>query len=360
MSTEHPWSASELVPTTSADNQEPALAIIANTLHAVWVSDKTLYHALCVDGQWQAPVRFASGEQPTLAAGADGSLHCAFAQWFLGNCEIYTARWDAAGWSLPQLVSRTSGISTQPAICVSQEDIHVVWADTTPGRSTIYYAQPRGVAWANAPLPNGAGSRPALAISSAGETCVAWQDRLAQTGYFEVFAAVYRAGAWSLPEIISDNPTHHSLSPALAVNAQGTCHLVWQEERNGRYVIRHAERLPGGWALPVDISWPGNDARLSRVATAPKGFLQALWVEGSLLKHRARAAEQRALWWKEEVACADCAGISDLAIAVAPDTGELHALWSAYADTDQRRLYHARRAPMIRHTVFIPIVPGPK
>ncbi len=358
MSTEHPWSARYLVPAALADAQEPALAITAEAVHAVWVSDKTLYHARCLNGQWQTPTRFASGEQPALAAGADGSVHCAFAQWFLGNCEIYALHWGPAGWSLPQLVSCTSGISTQPTLCATQENTHIAWSDTTPGRATIYHAHPEGVAWANAPVPNGAGSQPAIAVSPAGEIYVAWQDRLAETGYFEVFAAVWRDGAWGTPEIISDNPTHHSLHPNLAINAQGTCHLAWQEERDGRYVIRHAERLSGGWAPPVDISWPGNDARLARITTAPKGFLQAMWVEGAMLKHRARAAEQRALWWKEEIACADCPGISDLAIAVAPDTGELHALWSAYADTDQRRLYHARRAPMVRHTVFIPLVPG--
>lgn len=359
MSTEHPWSASSLVPTMSADSLEPALAVTADTIHAVWVSEKTLYHARRVDGQWQTPVRFANGEQPALAAGTDGSLHCAFSHWFLGNCEIYVARWAASGWSLPQLVSRTSGISTHPTLCVAEGDAHITWADTTPGRSTIYYAQPQGVAWANAPIPNGAGSRPTLAIAPAGEIYAAWQDRLAETGCFEVLAAVYRNDAWGVPEIVSDNPTRHSLSPTLAVNAQGTCHLAWQEERNGRYVIRHVERLPGGWSLPVDISCPDNDARLSRIAAAAKGFLQMMWVEGAVLKHRARAAEHRALWWKEEVACADCVSVSDLAIASAPGSGELHALWSAYVDTDQRRLYHASRAPMIRHTVFIPIVAGP-
>ena len=36
--------------------------------------------------------------------------------------------------------------------------------------------------------------------------------------------------------------------------------------------------------------------------------------------------------------------------------GELHAVWSAYSQTNARRLFYARRQPVVRHTVFIPIV----
>lgn len=359
MATDPSWSASRRIQTAAPDCQEPALAATSDAVHAVWVSDKTLYHAHWTNGQWQTPVRFASGEQPALAAGTDGSLYCAFAHWFLGNCEIYMARWDGASWSLPQLVSRTSGVSANPTLCVAPDgSTHVAWADTTPGPTTIYHARSLGEAWESMPIPNGTGSRPALAVAPTGELYAAWQDRLAETECFEIMAATYHDGAWSVPEIISDNPAHHSLSPALAINPHGTCHLVWQEERSGKYVVRHVERLPGGWSLPTDISAPGNDARLPHIVAAPKGFLQALWCEGPILKHRARAPEHRALWWAEEVACDNCASVSALAAAITPATGELHAVWSAYVDADHRQLYHASRTPVIRHTVFIPIVSG--
>ncbi|MCX7707241.1 MAG: hypothetical protein N2204_04460 [Anaerolineae bacterium] len=358
MSAEKPWSTATPIPNTPPDSYEPALAPVGDVLHAVWVSNKALYHARYAEGRWTEPLRFANGEQPALAAGPGGALHCVFSHQFLGNSEIYYTRWDGVKWSLPQRVSRTSGASSNPALAVAPDgSTHIAWADTTPGESVIYYARPQGVAWAQAPIPNATGSRPAIALTPAGEIIVAWQSRLAETGIFEVVAAVRREEAWSLPEIVSDEPNRHSISPALAVNPQGSAHLIWQEEaRNGIYVIRHAERLPGGWSAPANISASDQDARLPRLAAAPKGFLQAVWAEDASLKHRGRPAEPRALWWGEEVACPDCPGVSSLATAISPATGELHAVWSAYQNLDQRRLYHAFRKALIRHTVFIPIV----
>lgn len=357
MSAEKSWSIAIPIPNIPPDSHEPALAVAADVLHAVWVSNKALYHARYTEGRWTEPLRFANGEQPLLAAGPGGALHCVFSHQFLGNSEVYYVRWDGVKWSLPQQVSRTSGASANPALAVAQDgSTHIVWADTTPGHSVIYYARPQGIAWAQAPIPNAAGGRPAVVLTPAGEIIVAWQSRLAGTGYFEILAAVRREGTWGVPEIISDKPDCHSISPALAVNTQGSAHLIWQEARGSIYVIRHAERLPGGWSVPADISAPDRDARLPRLAAAPKGFFQAIWAEDAALKHRGRPPEPRALWWGEEIACPDCPGVSSLATAILPATGELHAVWSVYKESDQRQLYHACRKPLIRHTVFIPIV----
>lgn len=359
MAPESPWADSIPIPGVPTDSQEPALAATVNAIHAVSVSNHTLYHSFLIGGRWRGPWQLANGEQPGLAAGADGTVHCAFTHWFLGNCEIFLASWDGGSWSLPRLVSRTSGISTNPALGVGHDGgVYMVWADTTPGTSTIYYARPQGSAWSNGPIPSAPGSLPAIAVGPGGEIVAAWQDRLAETGRFEILAAILRNGTWSLPELVSDNPLHHSLHPALAVSPQGACHVVWQEERDGTYGIRHAERLPGGWSLPVDISDPRSDARLPSVAASSKGFLQVMWAEGPSLKHRARVAAPGSSWWAEEVACEACPRMSTLAIASSPASGELHAIWSVYGDSHQQSLYHAYRMPLIRHTVFIPIVAG--
>lgn len=353
-----PWSDSRPIPGTPPDSQEPVLTSTADALHAVWVSSKMLYHACLVNGQWQAPSSFASGEQPALAAGPDGSLHCAFSHWFLGNYEIYYTHRGATGkWSLPQAVSHTTGVSSQPALSVTQDGlVYIAWADTTPGPTVIYYARQQGVAWANAPIPNAQGSRPTIAAGPNGEVYIAWQDRLAETESFEILAAICHDDTWSMPQIVSDSSPHHSVSPALAVTPQGTCHLIWQTERAGTYAIRHAEHLPDGWPLPVDLSSPdAGDGRLPRITASSKGFPQTLWLQGTTLMHRARPQTQGALWWTEEVACDTCAVVSSLAACISSASGELHVIWSAYEGSDQRRLFHICRKPLLRNTTFMPI-----
>jgi hypothetical protein len=357
-----PWSLIGPLPFAQPDGHEPALVATPGALHLVWTSGKTLYHSCLIGNDWRPPASFASGEQPCLAVAADGRLYCAFANWFLGNCEIYCCTWDGERWSLPELVSRTTGVSTDPVLAAGPDGIlHIAWADTTPGYSAIYYGKRGGVAWLNSPLPNGQGSKPALAVTPAGEIIIAWQDRLASTGCFEVFASVRKGTAWSILEIVSGTPDHHSLYPRLTVSAKGSQHLIWQEERGGKYTVRNAERVAGGWTVPVDVSEIGNDCRLARIAASQGELLQCIWSSGQQLKHRARPGASKTLWWQPEVAFGNAPGISDLALAVAPPApgtsgGVLHVVWSAYAQTTERRLFYARRQPVTRQMVDIPIV----
>ena len=83
------WSASEPVPGAPADNYQPALAILGDTLHLVWSSNRVLYHTVRLANGWTSSVRIAAGEQPSLVAAPDGQLHCLFANPFVGNWEIY-------------------------------------------------------------------------------------------------------------------------------------------------------------------------------------------------------------------------------------------------------------------------------
>jgi hypothetical protein len=115
--------------------------------------------------------------------------------------------------------------------------------------------------------------------------------------------------------------------------------------------------------MPVDVSEIGSDCRLARIVAAQSDLFQCLWSCGSALKHRARPGESRAIWWQPETAFGNSPGISDLAIAAAPPApgtggGELHAVWSAYTQTNERRLYYARRQPVSRQAIFVPIVIG--
>jgi len=357
-----PWSDADSLAFAPPSSAEPALLVAGEVLHLVFCANKTLYHARTSLGagttQWQTPVRFASGEAPALAATPDGKLHCAFTNWFLGNCEVYCATWDGQKWSLPQVVSRTSGVSTSPALAAGSDgSLHAVWADTTPGSSTIYYGRKADVAWTSGPIPNGPGSYPVLAVAPDGEILVAWQDRLNASGVFELFCAGRKAGVWSIPQIISDTPQRHSLYPKLAFNGAGNCHMVWQEQSGATYVVRSAERLPGGWAPPRDLSDPGTDCRLARIMARSTGIFQAVWACGSSLRHRARPAESRAFWWQAETAQPQCEGISDLAAAI-DGSGVAHLVWSAYNTSSQRQLFYARRTPVAMQGIFIPIVIG--
>lgn len=356
MTPENPWSVRELIAGAAPGSRSPALATLGEVPHLVWTQEGVLYHASRTAEGWSAAVRVASGYQPALAATADGRLHCLFTHQFMGNAEIYHVTWDGSLWSLPQPVSRTSGASSHPALVVAPDgSLHAVWADNTPGYATIYHGRWAGAQWSSMPIPNARGTMPALAFTPGGDLYVAWQGRLDDGGRYEVFCAVQRGKEWSLPEDVSDNPDHHSLFVGIATNVQGGCHLIWQEEEDGLYHIRHSDRRPGGWAVPVVVSSGDEDCRLPRIASIRQGFLQVVWQEGEVLRHRVRPPDYETTWWAPETASSECAGLGDLALAISP-SGRAHVVWSSLDESGTSRLYYVQRAPLFRFSGFVPVV----
>lgn len=357
MTGENMWSASALVAVAGQECRSPAAAAVGGRLHAVWESGRVLYHAFLDGHDWTEPVRVAGGEEPALAAAPDGTLHCLFSNRILGNREIFYARWTGAGWTLPETVSRTSGVSTQPALVAAPDgSLHGVWTDTTPGYSVIYYGRRMEPAWSSAPVPNARGSNPSVAVTPNGDVYVAWQSRTVPRDHYEVLCAMRCEGSWGMAELVSDNPEHHCLYPRLAANAGGACHLVWQEERDGVFAIRHADRRPNEWCMPQDISDPTADSRLAQICANRQGLFQAIWVEGRDVWHRVRSPEFDSAWWDPETAGKSCQEVSDLAAALVPETGELHLIWCAFTGMESRSLFHVKRKSVFGHAIFMPVI----
>jgi hypothetical protein len=345
------WSPSEPVPGTLADDYQPALAVIGNTLHLVWSSNRVLYHTVRFADAWSSPVRIAAGEQPALAATTDGQLHCVFANPFVGNWEIYHVAFENGRWSLPKPVSRTSGVSVQPSlVAVEGGSLHAVWADSTPGDSVVYHGTlESGGMWSNAPIPSGRGCLPTIAATRAGDVCVAWQDRIGKTGTFDVFCSTLWEGKWSLPDMVSDSASVHSVKPWLAATAQGRVHLIWLEEESSHYAVRHSDRRVNGWSQPVAVSTGSQDCRQALIVANPQGFLQVVWLEGSALHHRVRPPDYDTPWWIPQIAEGVYRELSDLSAAVDP-AGRLHIVWSAFGNQESRTLYYAVREAIFKPT----------
>jgi hypothetical protein len=365
MSQTSPWSRVDPVGMATGDCHDPTLAVTADTLHLVWVKGRLIHHTRYTDGVWHAPLRFAAGEQPVLAAGNDGTLHCLFANWFLGNCEIYHVSFDGERWSFPEWVSRTPGVSTQPAVAIDHEgDGHAVWSDDTPGYPVVYYAKRGQVAWLHAPLPNVTGAQPAIAVAPAGEVYVAWQERVALIengqvlrGPYQILSCVHKNGKWELPELVSEDRTVDALAPSLAAGPRGDVHVAWQEQHAGQFLIKYATRLAEGWSRSGPISQGESDARLPHAFADAHG-VHVLWLEGGEIKHRTRAPAPDAPWNKIETVAQD-SDLSQLSVAVAHD-GEIHVAWSRFETSDWRSIRYAKRAQPAEHKIFLPLIPGGK
>ena len=241
-----PTAATPISP-VNASIDHPTLAITRQgSIHIAWAQDDGIWYRQWRNGQWSAIQQLAaSGKNPTLAVDPFGEVvYLAWEQLFDGNYEIFTRRWDPIqGWSPSHNASDNDGGSTSPTFAVSPEGvIHLIWADTTPGTSTLYHAiSTDGLAWPTAlPIDQTKGSHPTAAFDAQGTLHVAWQYRTDFTDNLRIWTASYTGQSWSQPQALTDGTTH-AFAPEMAGQA-GRVALAWQEGNQARLALLDQNR----------------------------------------------------------------------------------------------------------------------
>lgn len=350
-----PWTV-PLSPTTPpVGGHEPALTVIGQIPHMVWLSNGTLYHSYRSGSSWTSPLPVAIGGEPSLVSTPDGSLHCLFSNRFASNYEIYHATWRGGRWSLPRNVSQTSGASTQPALAVGPNGtLHAAWSDTTPDYPVIYHAVFDGSFWSAMPIPNSHGQHPVLALASNGDLYAAWQDRWNDKDSYEILSIQRLQDQWHLPENVSDSPTVDSMEPFMACDASNVPQITWLEQAGDVYQVSFCQRVHSGWTGPETLSTPGANCLAPCIACNGQGITEVAWVEGTALRHRSHIGEVPSNWGATETVVNDLPGVASLAMAV-DNLGSVHLLWTAF-DSGNWQMYYSQREPVLNHKVYIPVL----
>ena len=119
-----------------------------NGLHVVWEDEEEIYYKSSTDSgvSWSAPSRltYNSGASyyPSVAVDSLGMVWVVWQDNTKGNFEIYLKRSTDNGgtWSGLKRLCWTAQPSTNPSIVTdSSNDVHVIWADITPGNYEIFY-----------------------------------------------------------------------------------------------------------------------------------------------------------------------------------------------------------------------------
>ncbi len=225
-----------------------------HTQHAVWKDpvEPWLWYTWRIDNglcQWTAPevAAFSISNQFDVTA-VNGMVHVVFSHQFRENWEIYHAmkpsRWQ--GWLLPVNVSRTSGESRWPALSARRNELFAVWQDSTPGYSTVYYAQytvssvsaaagalvmgiePTPVAepvdlfsyWSNRPIPSGRGFRPDISTDD-------WSIFVVFEAGWGISLTGFQETGWQMPVLVSLEGAPNPREPVLIENPDGGVWIFW-------------------------------------------------------------------------------------------------------------------------------------
>ncbi len=259
------------------DAAAPAIAMTRQgSIHIVWEQNGGLWYRNWRNETWSAPAEIvAEGENPALASDPYGEIvYLAWEQEFGGNYEIFARKWNSvSGWSAPHNVSSNNGGSSSPALATSLDGkVHLVWADTTPGASTIYHAiSADGESWPLAlPIANARGGAPTAAFAPGGVLHIVWQHRASFADNLRIWTARYAGSAWSAPKVITDG-SQQAYAPDMAGNG-GRVALVWQEGDRARLALLN------GAAWQVDVSQTGSGPS---AAINGDGVAEWAWETGS-------------------------------------------------------------------------------
>jgi hypothetical protein len=291
------WSATKRLSWTSWSSRNPRITIdSADTIHIVW-SDPTpgyyvIYYKRSTDGgatwgetRWLSwPVD--SGLAPAIAADSSDNIYVVWTD----NLEIYRTRSTDGGgaWSAAKRITWTSGDSYDPVIATdSTGAVHVVWYDYTPGDSEIYYKRSTdgGGAWSAAKRitwTSGYSGFPEMAIDGNGTIHVVWEDET--PGNMEIY---YKGSAdggetWSAAKGITWT-SGESSNPAIAIGSGNAVHVVWDEETADNKEIFYRQSLNGGatWGASSRITWTSGISSNPVIAVDSADTIHVVWSDNT-------------------------------------------------------------------------------
>ncbi len=265
------WTVTEVVSTEStSDSYDPSLAVDSSgNIHIAW-TDNTDYSGCGADTdmfykRYEMGVGWTTTEvvstestgnsyYPSLAVDPSGNIHVAWYDFtdYSGSGtdrDIFYKRYEVGvGWTVTEVVSTEStDISYNPWLAVdSAGDVHVAWQDYTDyGGSGIdedifYRRYEMGVGWTVTEVVStestGNSYTPSLAVDPSGNIHVAWYDSTDYGGSGiddDIFYKRYDVGVdWTTTEVVSTESTGNSRDPSLAVDSSGNIHIAWEDTTN--------------------------------------------------------------------------------------------------------------------------------
>jgi hypothetical protein len=197
-------------------------------------------------------------DYPDIAVDSSGNIHVVWQDYSPGNYDIYYKKSTNGGasWGGFRKITVNNGSSVCPAIATdSSNRIHVVWSDNKSGNAEIHYKRSTngGASWGDWEkicTNGGASVYPDIAVDSNDHIHVVWADYT--PGNANIFYKKSTDGGlnWTGFKKISDN-SGESVDPAIAIDSSDTIHVVWSDDTPGNYEIHYKCSTDGG------ASWTG-------------------------------------------------------------------------------------------------------
>lgn len=242
-------------------------------------------------GDWE-PVEQVSATtgaaiQPALAALPDGDLAVAWADRRSGSYQIWFRSRIGGTWTPERALTASPSACTAPAISADAKGrVFVAWLEQGQEHAKLrflafHWASPFGTAITVTDSLD-APSAPVLSSSPAGRTWLLWPDR--RTGNYAVMFARYSPDSGLGPGFrYTSNVISQQATVDVVADADGTAHVVWQQNSPGASELHYMKRPATGSFSPRDTVIEGSAETLQNpnISLDQLGGLHLLFERGT-------------------------------------------------------------------------------
>jgi hypothetical protein len=347
------WTPAKRLTWTLGASVDPSISIDSNnTIHVVWTDftpdtegeKADIYYKRSADGgaTWSATrwLTWNSGDSSNTSIDIDSNntIHVVWQDNTPGNYEIYYKRSADGGatWSAAKRLTWTSGRSMEPAIGIeSNNTIHLVWSDDTPGNEEIYYKRSTdgGITWSASKRLTWDYSysyEAAIAIDSSNTIHAVWRNSSSPNAIYYERSADGGATWGSIKRLTWSSVG--SISPAIAIDSSNSIHIVWMDYAPGYPQIYYKKSTDGGasWSAAQRLNWTSSSSYYPAIAIDLTNTIHVVWQDypsGNQEIYYKRSTDGGTIW--SAVKRLTWTSGQSYYPAIAIDSGStIHVVWS--------------------------------
>jgi len=224
---------------------------------------------------------------PVMAVDSSKNLYVFYPDETPGNYEIYFKKSTDTGttWTTKRM-TWNPGMSQWPSAAIdTNDDIHLVWSDASPGNYEIFYKKSTdgGSTWWTKRLSITAeySLSPVIVTDSNNYIHVVWYD--ITPGNNEIFYATStdNGSTWSSKRLTWNQGG--SVSPAITVDSNDIIHMVWNDDSSGNYEIYYRTSTDFGttWSATKRMTWNSGASIYPKITTDLSDNIHIVWDDSS-------------------------------------------------------------------------------
>jgi len=291
-----------------------------------------------------------SSINPDLAVDSDQNIHLVWQEDKIGNYEIYYKKSTNHGndWILNFQMTYTSGISECPVIATSSGDeIHTAWSDFSSGNAEIFYrkSSDKGINWQNIKRLTwnaGDSKNPQINVDSNNNIHIVWEDTTPGNNEILYLMSTDKGSTWISRKRLTWTPGN-SYHPKVETSLESNIYVFWDDSTSGDAEIYYKKSTDTGlnWSLNTRLTYCIGNSWFSDTLIESSEKIYVFWddlCQGNSEIRYKKTSDSGSSWSPTRQITWN-AGNSWKASVCLNQTNEIHIVWNDFTPGNSEIFY---------------------